>query len=324
MSEVSERMRAFLTDAPHWVDLLAAVPARHVLRHDTDHPVFHGCVDWHSACHGVWALIAHRGLTRDTAYVSLVDSLLTPAGLVREAADLDRRPTFEMPYGRAWFLRLALEDRLINGSGRLSPMARDVAASIVAYYRENLSDPFAREYANASWALCNLFDYAMADEDRGAAEFVCNTSSRMVGQIKHLPSAMEEAGWADFMAVTPNFAELLVRTGAVEGAELMKSMGPRLLSLRPVTAPLRSHHHALNFSRAWSLLALSEATGDDRLLMLALDHMQQALARPSSWRGDYRAVAHWVPQFGIFALQRFMRHRAPKDGANSATCVSVS
>jgi hypothetical protein len=324
MSEASERLRAFLADAPHWVDLLAEVPARHVLRHDTEHPVFHGCVDWHSACHGVWALIAHQGLTGDAAHATTVDSLLTPEKIALEAVDLGRRPNFEMPYGRAWFLRLALEDRLVTGSSRLTIMGRDIAASIVAFYSENLPDPFAREYANASWALSNLFDYAVAEENREVVEFVRNTASRMAGQIKHLPPAREEASWPDFMAVTANFAELLVRTGALDGIELMKALGPRLLSLSPVTAPRRAHHNALNFSRAWSLFALSEATGDEQLLVLALDHMQQTLARPSSWRGDYRTVAHWLPQFGIFALQRAMRHRASIDETDPSSCVSLN
>src|SRR4029077_11423775 len=118
MSEASERLRAFLADAPHWVDLLAEVPARHVLRHDTAHPVFHGCVDWHSACHGIWALIAYQGLSGSEKHASLVDSLLVPSGLTIEAADLVKRPAFEMPYGRAWFLRLAIEDRIVGGSTR--------------------------------------------------------------------------------------------------------------------------------------------------------------------------------------------------------------
>jgi hypothetical protein len=43
------------------------------------------------------------------------------------------------------------------------------------------------------------------------------------------------------------------------------------------------------------------------LLALALDHIETNLHRPSWWRGDYRSVGHWVPQFGIFALQRAMR-----------------
>src|SRR5258708_4547188 len=108
MSNVAERFRAFLADAPHWAELLAAVSARNVQRHDTVHPVFRGCIDWHSACHGIWALIAYQGVTGSEKHAALVNSLLMPAGLVLEAADLSNRPAFEMPYGRAWFLRLSI------------------------------------------------------------------------------------------------------------------------------------------------------------------------------------------------------------------------
>ena len=65
MSDAAARFRAFQSEGAHWVSLLAQVPAQHVLRHDTIHPAFHGCIDWHSACHATWALLAARGLTGD-------------------------------------------------------------------------------------------------------------------------------------------------------------------------------------------------------------------------------------------------------------------
>ncbi|MBV9541195.1 MAG: DUF2891 family protein, partial [Alphaproteobacteria bacterium] len=143
MTDVAARFRTFLTEAPHWAALLAQVPAKHVLRHDTAHPAFHGCIDWHSACHGVWALLAYQGLTGDTQYEPIIDSILLPTKQAAEAADLAARPQFEMPYGRAWFLRLALEDRRVTGSTRLTFFARDIAASLTSTYRNRLIDPFA-------------------------------------------------------------------------------------------------------------------------------------------------------------------------------------
>ena len=144
MSDVVARFRAFQTEVPHWADLLAEVPARHVQRHDTAHPAFHGCIDWHSACHATWALLAHRALTGGARYERLVDSILMPSKLALEAADLAARPQFEMPYGRAWLLRLALEDRLVTGSTRLQFIARDTAASLMEQYRAAPFDAFAR------------------------------------------------------------------------------------------------------------------------------------------------------------------------------------
>jgi hypothetical protein len=312
MTDVAARFREFRTEAPHWAALLAQVPARHVLRHDTAHPAFHGCIDWHSACHAVWALLAYEGLTGDAQYASIVDSILMPAKLALEAADLAARPQFEMPYGRAWFLRLALEDRLVTGSTRLTFFARDIAASLTANYRNRLTDAFAREYANPAWALINLWDYAEVENRADLLEIARDAAVRLAPSLDRLPAEGDEEGWHDFMAVTPIFCELLVRTGAVAASTVMDKAGPRLRGLCPITEPRKAHHFALNFSRGWALLALGAAAGDDSLLASALDHIETNLRHPSWWRGDYRAVSHWVPQFGLFAIQRAMRQDFPK------------
>jgi hypothetical protein len=308
MADAAARFRAFLAEAPHWAELLAQVPAKHVLRHDTVHPAFHGCIDWHSACHATWALLAYQGLTGDARHQAVVDGILMPAKLEAEAADLAARPEFEMPYGRAWFLRLALEDRRVSGSTRLTFFARDVARSMLEHYRAKPPQVFAREYANPCWALLNLFDWARVENRPEVADEVREIANKLAPELDRLPSPAEEESWPDFMAVTPGFCEMLVRTGAADVTTVLGRAGARLLALKPVTAPQRPHHYALNFSRAWALFALYAASGDARFLDSYLEHMQTSLGHPSWWRGDYRAVAHWVPQFGLFALQRAMRH----------------
>src|ERR1700760_2406014 len=188
MTDVAARFRAFQTEAPNWAALLAQVPARHIRRHDTAHPAFHGCIDWHSACHAAWALLAYEGLTGDAQYAPIVDHVLMPAKLALEAADLAARPQFEMPYGRAWFLRLALEDRLVTGSTRLTFFPRDVAASLTAKYRNPPTDPFAREYANPSWALINLMDYAEIENRADLSEIVRDAAQRLAPSLDRLPA----------------------------------------------------------------------------------------------------------------------------------------
>jgi hypothetical protein len=304
MSDVAARFRAFQREVPHWVDLLAQVPARHVQRHDTIHPAFHGCIDWHSACHATWALLAHRAITGDAKYETVVDNILLPAKIAAEGADLAARPQFEMPYGRAWFLRLALEDRLVTGSTRLQTVARAVADSLAAQFGARTVDPFAREYANPCWALINMLDYADIEGRSDLSAIVREATARMLPSLDQLPPVGEEESWPDFMAVTPMFCELAIRSGAISMDRLRDKVGPRLRQLRPIKNPQKAHHYALNFSRGWALLALVQAGGGDDLLAVALDHIETNLFRPSWWRGDYRAVAHWVPQFGIFALQR--------------------
>src|SRR5690242_7733688 len=88
---------------------LARQVAASSARIDTGHPAFKGCVDWHSAVHGIWALLAYQRATGDAQYFPLVSQILDREALTKERAHLARSPQFEMPYGRAWFLRLAID-----------------------------------------------------------------------------------------------------------------------------------------------------------------------------------------------------------------------
>ena len=61
-------------------------------------------------------------------------------------------------------------------------------------------------------------------------------------------------------------------------------------------------HRAMNFSRCWGFWAVYKATKDPKYLRLFLDHFELQYRTPAAWKGDYRVVAHWVAQFGVFAL----------------------
>ena len=152
-------------------DAIAADLARQVAyasgRQDTDHPAFKGCVDWHSAVHGVWALIACQRATGDAQYSSLIASILNADALRAERAHLVRSPQFEMPYGRAWFLRLAIDHHRLTGADDLLGFADEVATGLRDHFRVHGIDPKSGAYASCSWALINLLDYA---RHRRAAE----------------------------------------------------------------------------------------------------------------------------------------------------------
>jgi len=312
MDDAAARFRGFLADTPHWLDLLAVVPAAYVARRDTEHPAFHGCVDWHSACHGVWALLAYQRATGDARYRTVADAILTPANIAAEASDLASRLDFEMPYGRAWFLRLAIEDRAAGGGERLTAMADAVARSLRDRYAAAPPDPFAREYENPAWAFASMLDYARAFGHADLEAFVAEqTRAHFLPALDRLPPAEEEESWPDFMAVSHVLTELILRAGAADWREIEAKVADRLLAMAPVTRPVRAHHHGLNLSRAWALFAIHEASGDARFLASYLDHMQSTLGRPSWWRGDYWAVGHWVPQLCLYALLR-IRGRAER------------
>jgi hypothetical protein len=277
-----------------------------VARRDTRHSAFHGCVDWHSAVHGAWALAAYARMTGESACDAILEETLRPEKIAAERALLRLRPAFEMPYGRAWFLRLAREHALLTGSSVLQPMADEVLGSMLACYRGRAPDPWRGSYGSDSWALINMLDYATWSGN-GAAE----------AAIRGLVEAnfIDHGGGCDyaveagqFMAVATNWAWLVSKLLPRDHFTVWeREFFARAGLPRPVARPANWHHHGLNFSRAWGLWALHAAstTGDARDTYLAayVSHFRATYDTPARWRGSYRGVAHWVPQFGILALQ---------------------
>jgi len=285
---------------------LAEAISRGVARRDTGYAAFHGCLDWHSAVHGVWALVAYSRMTGDRRYDAFVTELLRPDRIAAEQALLRARPGFEMPYGRAWFLRLACEHELRFGNGLLRPMAEDVLASLVAYYGERRPQPRRGSYHSDSWALINMHDYAAWSGDRAAVE----TIRGWVGT--HFVDAEGGCGYAPeaghFMAVATNWAWLVSKVLAPERFDRWADAFFARPGLpRPVTQPGNWHHHGLNFSRAWGLWGLHAASGSPSAKRAYLEayvaHFREAYDEAALWRGSYEGVGHWVPQFGMLALQ---------------------
>ena len=285
---------------------MAAELARQVAfcsqRKDTDHPAFKGCVDWHSAVHGVWALVAYQRATGDAQYAPLVASILNKPALVREQEHLRQAPSFEMPYGRAWFLRLAIDHGRLTGSDDLLAFGNEVAISLRDYYRNHPIDRFSGAYQSASWALINLLDYAryrrLADLETEVAGWIRKSF------VDVEPKCSGERERGEFMAVCTNWAALVARV--LDKDDYAKWLD-KFVAVNGLPAPLRrqnsDHEFGLDFSRAWGLWDVYAKTGRDDMLKAYVDHFNSGFTPASNWRGSYMAVGHWVAQFALFALQ---------------------
>jgi hypothetical protein len=274
-----------------------------VARHDTSNPAFHGCIDWHSSVHGTWALVAYGAMTGDRRYEPLIARVLVPARLAAERRHLAADPSFEMPYGRAWFLRLAVDYRRFAKSDLLDDFADDVAASLVDYYNRHAPEPVSIAYQSASWALINLRAYGVARGNRAIVDFVDRVARAHAPQERPCPIEQAEVASGEFMAICTNWAWLMSEVmPAPEFKTWLASYLPATLPIRPITEPTTVHQSALNFSRAWGLWVLYRKTDEARFLSLYLRHFETTYSRPELWRGGYATVAHWVGQFGMLAL----------------------
>ena len=140
-----------------------------VVREDTAHPVFHGCVDWHSAVHGNYALRVVSRLTGDTKFIDVAQSVTSPDGLRSELASVDEGRLYqELPYGFAWFLILDRE----ADSAELAPLALSVSSQLRQWITQHVggSELLASEYHNLSFAVFALHRWYLrfAPEDATA------------------------------------------------------------------------------------------------------------------------------------------------------------
>lgn len=271
-------------------------------RKDTDHPAFKGCVDWHSSVHGIWALTAYQRATGDAQHAPLVASILNGHALAREQEHLRQAPSFEMPYGRAWFLRLAIDRHRLTGSDDLLAFGNEVAASLRDHYRNHAIDRFSGAYQSASWALINLIDYARYRHLSDIETEVVGWVRKSFVDVDMKCSADRERG--EFMAICTNWAALVAR---VLGKDDYATWLDKFIATNGLPAPLTrqnsDHEFGLNFSRAWGLWDMYAASGRADVLKAYVDHFNHGFAPASNWRGSYMAVGHWVAQFGLFALQ---------------------
>jgi hypothetical protein len=307
-ASAGEELTAFRANRAAFAADLARQVASCVVRRDTWHPAFHGCVDWHSATHGTWALSAYSRLTGDKQYDHLVAAILSEDNLRAEQRYLADHPGFEMPYGRAWFLRLAVERNKIRPDPVIDAMAEQVAQSLMDYIRGKRVVVLSQEYDSDSWALVNLLDYANHYRNEDIEKFVKMTvrdSYLTFGGV--CPFEKEGREWTGFMAVCTTAAWLV--SDAVPAAEFPAEFNewlshflPATTVFSPVAAPNSDHQAGLDFSRSWGFWKLYRRTGDPRYLDAFIAHFNENMSHRDRWAGEYYRVGHWVAQFGMLAI----------------------
>jgi hypothetical protein len=281
-----------------------------VQRKDTEHAAFHGCYDWHSAVHGVWALYALARLEGDKRWREAANAQLSYQAIDAVRAEIESgRLDQELPYGFSWFLLLVVERERATGSNDMRAVAA-IAASKLRAYIEGLDADRRGEglrnddYKNLSWALVNLWRYAQhtgdADIQAWAEQFAREHLLADDGQC----SLRQESYDADDF-----FSPCLLRVHAIaemlsiaEATPWIEKFVGRDAQLQPLTEIGTPHPGGLNFSRAWGLWALWRLTADPQWRDAYVNHVLTHVAQPQYWREDYRSFSHWVPQFGIYAI----------------------
>jgi hypothetical protein len=289
-------VRSLLVHGGRVLDKLAPIIEEQVARRDTRHDVFHGCIDWHSAVHGHWALLRIARVLERPELAARVDALLDPRKIAAEAKWFDRYAEFEMPYGRAWFLRLAVEHGRFADT--LRPMASALAATVRAYYTARKPSPDTYEYDNASWAFAQLHAWYVHTADATGLAFI---HDHLATSFAEPPKRAFSDDADEFFSLAGNWLYLIASAAPERLATAVAAA--KLGDLEPRRELARTAHGlGLNWSRAWCLAKLARVLGDARYRTAFDAHVAVGKAHHDKKADDVWAYRHWVPQFAVYAL----------------------
>jgi hypothetical protein len=283
-----------------------------VVQEDTGWPAFHGCIDWHSAVHATWSLHALARFLDDDSFLDLADDTLDPESVtleldLLEAGGLDWD---ELPYGFSWFLALARE-RERSGMTDLAPLGDEVAGRLEDHVFTLTATGIdegllAAQYDNLSWELLNLWAWAHHVGDaqlEGLLEdFV---RSEVVPRTGSCPVATAPDNTYNFFPPCLHLARLVVTVlPEAEAADWLADQLTADFDLSPIddVPSWAAHRAGLNFSRAWGLWSLYEASGDLLYRDLYIELIEAHVAMPEYWAEGYQSYSHWVAQFGVYAI----------------------
>jgi len=287
--------------AVHGAQTLLPCIRREVVRRDTEHPIFHGCWDWHSAVHGHWAALRAAHVLGDEASMAWVVGRLGSPGMASELADLSRRPEFERPYGRSWLLRLLRDYETLTGKDAWTEGGRRVADDLRTWLADEALTPDLPEYGNQSWALLQLHGWSVHVGDADAVDWV--RAQVRAHFVATGPTLARDVDLPEFFS---RWAMQCLLLGEVLGAPEMRAWldGQSLPdgALRPIEDLRSPHHLGMNASRAWGMWSAYRATGARRWLQAYEAHARASVDLHARWESDRRAYAHWVPQFTLRAL----------------------
>jgi hypothetical protein len=267
---------------------------------DTEHMIFHGCWDWHSSVHGHWALLESSHLLDDKENLEWVSERLQSKNMVEEIRYLRDNPKFEIPYGRAWYLRLMMRLEQITGFGDYKCLVQEIALDLREWVENSMRDPSISEYKNPSWALIQLHDWATHFEDHDMVKWVVEKTEENFMAPK-LDMDLDREGKGEFFSLW-GLQTYLIYTAL--GADELAKWLENDYNLSVVEDLNTDHHLSINASRSWGLHCAYLATSDQKWKVAYDKHVQAAINLHPVWKHDRRAYSHWVPQFTLYSMLR--------------------
>ncbi|HLK75074.1 MAG TPA: DUF2891 family protein [Streptosporangiaceae bacterium] len=304
-SQVNRSAGPFAAD----LERLAAPIEACIMRDDTAHPAFHGCVDWHSAVHATFSLLAISRLTGDPAYRGAARKAVggRPAIEMAVTEVQASRLTEELPYGYSWSLILDTEAR-IEGNTQFDGLAGVTAAALAKWLTSMAPGELARsalsqEYANTIWPVTCLLIWSRVTRQARYTALALHLAGYLLTEAEQRRVCSSDGGGTyGFFAPCSLLAVTAWLAGRNTGTT--RPILDALAAYQPVPENnLAAVHSAgLNFSRSWGDIAAYNLTGSKQWLSRFTRLFDYEMQLNDIWAGSYYLYAHWVAQFGVFGV----------------------
>jgi hypothetical protein len=314
------------TEWPNKTSHLSDGPADHILLPSQLHPVFYGCLDWHSSVHGHWLLIkvlkSFPDISNKDSIISCLANSFDADKIKAEAEYFSKYTgsnTYERTYGWAWLLQLDKELLTWNTEQgqqwhkALQPLTDTVVKIWKAFLPKQTYPNRTGVHPNTAFGLAFALDWARATGDTAFENAIVNKARFFYLNNQKVPAYFEPDG-SDFFSPSLEVADLMRRVLNQKAFvswfnKYYDTRSITQLTLLPVVSDRTDyqtvHLDGLALSRAWCMKGISNslpATSPKKKLFAETANRFIQATLPNVISGNYGGD-HWLATFALYALQ---------------------
>lgn len=289
------------------------------------HPVFYGCLDWHSSVHGHWMLVRllqeYPQLPNRDSIIAVLDNSFQLDKMEREASYFGKYTasnSYERTYGWAWLLKL--DEALANGKdpvfqkwhASMQPLTAKIISLWKAYLPKQTYPNRTGVHPNTAFGLAFAYDWAKQQGDTAFLRQISDKAKEFYFSNSDMPAYLEPDG-SDFFSPSLMAADLMKRVLDKKAFNTWfeqyykKRSIDRLCDL-PVVSDRSDyqtvHLDGLSFSRAWCMRSIGSQLNERNPYKVRFRTASDAFLNatlPQIFNGGYGGE-HWLASFAIYAL----------------------
>ena len=299
----------------------------HVLLPEQLHPVFYGCLDWHSSVHGHWMLVKllkeHPSFQLASQAREVLSNSFMPDKMKEEAEYFSKYKTsnsYERTYGWAWLLKLDLELKNWNDPQgqqwykNMQPLTQTIISLWKTFLPKQTYPNRTGIHPNTAFGLCFALDWARVYKDTAFEKAIIKSAKTYYLNNQQIPAYLEPDG-TDFFSPSLEAADLMQRILPQKQFvswldKYYTQKGIDNLLKMPVVSDRSDyfivHLDGLSLSRSWCLRDISNALpSTHKWKKIFAQKADEFLAKtlPHVTSGNYGGD-HWLASFAINAFYK--------------------